>query len=219
MKIDLINKNEDTVKSFWERGYDWPIEEAAKTLNCSERYFKDYFRDKLHIVTYPVKFAYDKGNAQTYINKEEFITYLMNNGSWQCQTETIDLYSYIAHDKKKANAAYDMYRQIMDRRHYTPGTVPLEVLEFINDNYITNLKIKNYSKRSDIPWVDIRGRDITKLELFEKETWDEEYYREIFKKGYIRLKLGYKKALYFKTKQVDMKMPYLIPYGMKIIVK
>ncbi len=216
--------------AMWARGFDFCITDVMDILSVSLSWVKHTLLKEILYVNYSAKYLYQKGKktrVTTYIRYEDLVQWIEQVAEFKRQTELVDLYSYLSlANKKIAENAYKMYREIINDSNigYNPGIIPIKVLQYINDAYFTNFEPKNLScmKRKDVAWKDVEPFDFfTENYYFPEEYTAELIYRDAFMKGDTKVTIGNKKTILVRNpvKTNKMKMPFLIPYNKKIIVK
>lgn len=218
--------------TMWARGFNTSQEEVMNLLSVSRNWVIFTLLKEIHYVTYSYKYLYQKGiksRVTTYIDRTDLAKWIEQVGEFRRQTELVDLYSYLSlANKKKADEALKMYKQIIRESNigYNLGIVPERVLQYINRAYFINFKPKNLScvkrRSEDVPWVDVEPFDVFETGFYlPGEITHELLYRDVFMNGDIKVSIGNKKTLFVSShaKPEKMKMPFLIPYNKKIIVK
>lgn len=217
--------------AMFNRGFDCSIETVMDILNVSLSWIKHTLLKEIPYVTYSYKYLYQKGiksRVTTYIDMQDLIQWIMQVGQFRRQTELVDLYSYLSlANRKKADAALKMYKDIIKSSNigYNPGIIPEAVLQYINREYYINFEPKNLSciKRTEVAWKDVEPFNVFDRNYYfpDAATTAELVYREAFMNGDTKVSIGNKKTLFVSShaKPEKMKLPFLIPFNKKIIVK
>ncbi len=233
-KIAYIGDRSDYYRwadAMYNRGFSCSIQSVMEILSVSLSWVKHTLLKEIPYVTYSYKYLYQKGlksRVTTYINMQDLIKWIMQVGRFQRQTELVDLYSYLSlANRKKADIALKMYRDIIRSSNigYNPGIVPEAVLQYINREYYTNFSPRNLSctRRTDTAWKDVESFNIFERNYYfpDAAATAELVYRDAFMNGDTKVSIGNKKTI-FVSSGIDtrkMKMPFLIPYDKRIIVK
>lgn len=233
-KIVYIGDNANYYKwadAMYNRGFDCSIETVMELLNVSLSWVKHTLLKEIPYVTYSYKYLYQKGiksRVTTYIDMDDLIKWITQVAQFKRQTELVDIYSYLSlANKKKADIALRMYKDIIKSSNigYNPGIVPEAVLQYINREYYTNFEPKNLScvKRTDVVWKEVEPFNVFEKNYYFPDiaTTAELVYRDAFLNGDIKVTIGNKKTLFVSShaKPEKMKIPFLIPFNKKIIVK
>lgn len=224
--------------SLWNRGYKTPLEDIANLLNISKRWLESNL--DVNYVVYTKTYIYKKrsGNQTRRVDLEEVSNWIINNAEFEAQTEIIDLYSYLANaNKHKADTIYKEYRKTFDRlsNFYNLGTIPESILDLVRKNYHISSGINKNVNVIDrpkhigedkvplYPWKPVERFNIFDYEFMfphNNGLTPELNYREAFLKGWVKVSLGKRIIFVKKDYPIDkMKMPMIIKYGTKVIVK
>lgn len=240
--IERFNEGiEDKTKEekYWNEGYNYPISAILRLINVSKSWLYSVLLKDIDYVTYAPNFAFKKSRAHclAYVKEDEFKAWLLTHCTFQAQSEYVDLAYYLSPYKKVYTEAYKMYKE--ERRRYReqrgtslkPGIIPEKVLNYINSELSVYNAEHNYSSqhRKGYKWVDIDRFDILNenIEFYNlKDACDakgkqrEMFYRAIFERGDIKVKLSNQIALFVKNKKdlSNYKMPFIIPYGKTIYI-
>lgn len=237
MRIEYKGKEnyKDWANSMWKLGFNLPISKIPRMIGVSTSWIKAVLIKKIDYVVYDNKWAYAKDNSTkclTYIKLDDLNKYIKDNGIFTVQTEIIDLASVLVSNKKILNKSIEMYKKAQEvyrNRGIVVGTIPVNILDYINDELITKNLSHNwpYTKRTEVKPVEIEPFDIFKLRGRIYFAGDDNHtgisqetiYRQAFLNGDIKIKLG-GITIFYKTNQKteNMKLPYLIPYGLDIKV-
>ena len=232
-KIVFNGKRTDYYKwadAMWNKGFNYCISDAIQDLSVSLSWAKHTLLKEILYVNYSAKYLYQKGikmRVTTYIRYEDLVQWIEQVADFKRQTELIDLYSYLSlANRKKSENALKMYKTIIKESNigYNPGIIPERVLQYINDVYFINFKPKNLScvKRSEVEWKKVEPFCLFEYEYYFPEEYTAELiYRDAFMNGDTKINIGNKKTIFVRSnvKTEKMKMPFLIPYNKKIIIK
>lgn len=224
----------DWANKLWDAGYNMSIKELSSKIGMSESQIRINLLKEIRHVNFSNKFIYKKtGKTEslTRVNWDEVKDYFISSSIFEVQTEIIDLYSYLCTNKKKADEILALYKKVTKDNFYNTGIIPISILQEIDKNYVTNLKLENLtpvkslkkeiSGRSSVPWQPIEKFDFfDSSNLYSMEGTREIAYREAFLRGDIKIKYSHKKVWFVKNnKDVSKyKMPFLIPYGKSIVM-
>ena len=235
MRLEYKGKEtyKDWANSIWKLGYNLPVSELPEMIGVSMSWVKRVLLKEINYVVYDNKWAYAKNNkvkCLTYIRLDDLSKYIIENGKFTVQTEIIDLASVLANNKKVLNKSIQLYKKALDtykNRGIVVGTIPYNILDYINEELITrNLKHNYpYTKRTEIKPIEIEPFDIFKIrnriyyagDVDHTGISQETIYRQAFLNGDIKIKLGGITIFYKRNQKTDnMKLPYLIPYGLDV---
>lgn len=217
--------------TLWSKGLTTTVGEVADLLHTSEKWVNLNILPDISYVIYSSKFVYEKkaGTTTKRINMDDVVDWIISFGKFECQTEIIDLYSYLSlADKKKADVclkAYnDKFKELGD--FYNKGTIPESVLSIIRENFTLHSDINKNIKitdRTKYKWVEVPSFNIFEREYyFANESGSAElFYRKAILNGDIKVTLGKGRVLFVKSNfGIDkMKMPFVVKKNAKIIVK
>lgn len=222
----------DWANSIWKLGYTMPITDIPRLIGVSLSWIKRNLLKKINYVVYDNKWIYKKTTKTclTYIRMDDLSKYIKENGKFMVQTEIIDLAYVLKPYKGVYNQACKLYKEALDaykNRGFVVGTIPYNVLDYINKELIITNAAHNwsYKDRTKVKWVEIEVFDIFEHKNNIYYANDKEHngisletiYRKAFVGGDIKIKLGSITIFYKRNQNVkDFKLPYLIPYGQTI---
>ena len=222
----------DWANSIWKLGYKTPITDIPDLIGVSLSWVKMVLLKKINYVVYDNKWIYSKTTKTclTYIRLEDLSKYIMENGIYLVQTEIIDLSHVLSPYKSVYNKALKLYKEALNsykNRGFVAGTIPMSVLDYINQELIITNASHNwsYKERTKIKWTEIEAFDIlaNKNNIYYANDREhnnislETIYRKAFVNGDIKIKLGAITIFYKRNQNLkDYKLPYLIPYGQTI---
>lgn len=230
---DEFNRPKYSQEYYWGRGYTMPIEAVSRLLGVSNSWISHTLLKQIKHVVYNNKFiwAQNKGTCLTYISKDDLIGWIIAHSSYQIQTEIVDLAYYLSPYKSVLNKAYSLYKEKKETngRGYRVGTIPPEVLKYINEELLVYGAEQNYpcDKRRNIPWKRVEPFNILEKDFYNAKDEDHSYlsretiYRNAFLHGDVKVNLSSQITIFVESNKntEKMKMPYLIPYGKTIYVK
>lgn len=246
MKLEFKNKGNysEWANAIWKKGYTLPINEIPGLIGVSISWIKQTLLKEIDYVVYENKWIYKKTNNKclTYTSLDNLSKFIMDHGTYEIQTEIIDLAYVLKPFPKEMNKCISLYKISLEtykNRGYYIGTMPNPVLKYINKNFIAVGLMHNWSckERSKVKWVEIEPFDIFehKNRIYycgSKQGYgcqmtpnnntegyvSELVYRDAFLNGDIKIKLGRQITIFYKRKQKTegMKLPFLIPYGSEI---
>lgn len=217
--------------TLWDRGLNCTIGEVAELLHVSEKWVNLNILEDIPYVIYTKNFIHEKkaGTATKRICRDDVVDWIMKFGKFECQTEVIDLYSYLANkDKKKANKCYKLYKEKFEQLgdFYNKGTIPENVFCVIRKEFNLHSDISKNIKvtdRAKYKWVKTQPINIFEYEYYfaNEEGSAELYYRNALLNGDIKVTLGKGRVLFVKSDyKIDkMKMPFVVKKNAKCIVK
>lgn len=224
----LKSGNNFEQEAYWEQGFNYSISAISSLIGVSRSWVDHKLLPELNYVIYEPIFAYNKTSKHilSFVRKDDLADWIKRNSTFECQTELIDLYSYLSKYPTIAYKAYTLYKNNKRiQKGESRPIMPQNVLEYINktlyaDGISSNLNCK---ERALVPWKEITPFNIfdhTK-DLYSFKSFDvtrETMYRRAFLNGDIRIKINDEICLYLKKHHNKMKMPFLIPYDRKIVV-
>lgn len=225
---DEFNKPKHDQEYYWNKGYNYSIDSVCKRLGVSKSFVAHTLLKEISSVVYHNKFIWsqNRGTCLTYVRKDELSDWIKKNAIFEVQTEIVDLSYFLSPYKDVYREAYNLYQKELSSnlRGFRRGILPPKVIALINDRLEIYGVEQNYpcDKRSRVPFKQIKGFDILEKKIYNaKDSVEsrETIYRNAFLKGDIRVKISPQITIFVETKEKQMKMPYLIPYGKTIYVK
>lgn len=169
MRLEYLGKDtyDNWAMAIWNKGYTMPITDIPSLIGVSLSWIKQTLCKHINYVVYDNKWIYKRtGNhCLTYINKDDLSKYIMENATYEIQTEIVDLSYCLAPFKSDLNKCISLYKTSLEtykNRGYYTGTMPTPVLEYIKDNFVAINVNRNWSckERSMVKWVSIKPFDI-----------------------------------------------------------
>lgn len=228
-------KSKDKFKEMdvlWREGYTYPIDDIINSLKVSKAWVNNVLLKDINYVVYSPSYIYQKSRRRclSYIKKCDLVEWIMDNATFEVQTEYVDLYTYLSKYRAVCDKAYSMYKNrfATDGREFKRRAIPPDVLDYINDMLVIYNAKENasYEARNGYKWIPVEPFNIFEHEFYTKKDPEyknisgETFYRRIFIAGDIKVKLSNTISIFVKSNQntKNFKMPFLIPYGKVILV-